>query len=101
MYLNVDLIKFRLQLAANWETADLDDRQLAILDVAMTICDCEPITDDQIEDLKEHGLDMEDLWDIGSVTSLFALSNRMAYTMNLKPNKEFYLMGRIPKEKKK
>ncbi|XP_062588800.1 uncharacterized protein LOC134250453 [Saccostrea cucullata] len=87
------------QIAANWKTADLDDRQRAILDVAMDLCRCQPITEDKIENLKKHGLDKDDLWDIGAVTALFALSNRMAYLMNLKPNKEFYLMGRIPKEK--
>ncbi|XP_048745476.1 uncharacterized protein LOC125658296 [Ostrea edulis] len=87
------------QIAANWKTADLDDRQRAILDVAMDLCRCQPLSEDKIENLRKHGLDKDDLWDIGAVTALFALSNRMAYLMNLKPNEEFYLMGRIPKQK--
>lgn len=88
------------QLAANWQTADLDERQRAILDFAMDICHCKPVTDEKITSLEKHGLSKDDAWDIGSVTSFFALSNRMAYLMNLKPNNEFYLMGRVPKEKK-
>lgn len=88
------------QLTANWRTADLDERQRAILDFAMDICHCKPVTDEKIASLEKHGLSKDDAWDIGSVTSFFALSNRMAYLMNLKPNNEFYLMGRIPKEKK-
>ena len=88
------------QLAANWKTADLDDRQKAILDFAMDICYCRPVTDEKIANLAKYGLTEDDAWDIGSVTAFFALSNRMAYLMDLKPNKEFYLMGRIPKEKK-
>lgn len=88
-----------MQIAANWKTADLDDRQRAILDVAMDLCRCQPITESKIENLQKHGLDKDDLWDIGAVTALFALSNRMAFLMNLKPNQEFYLMERIPKQK--
>lgn len=87
------------QIATNWKTADLDDRQRAILDVAMDLCRCQPLTEDKIENLTKNGLDKDDLWDIGAVTALFALSNRMAFLMNLKPNQEFYLMGRIPKQK--
>lgn len=103
MYSNVYsflAVFFSSQLTANWQTADLDDRQRAILDFAMDICHCRPVTDEKIASLEKNGLTKDDAWDIGSVTAFFALSNRMAYLMNLKPNKEFYLMGRIPKEKK-
>ncbi|XP_045201889.2 uncharacterized protein LOC123555294 [Mercenaria mercenaria] len=88
------------QIAANWKTADLDDRQRAILDVAMNICHCRALSEDKINSLKDYGLTRDDVWDIGAVVALFALSNRMAFTMNLKPNEDFYLMGRVKKEKK-
>lgn len=88
------------QLTANWRTADLDERQRAILDFAMDICHCKPVTDEKIANLEKHGLSKDDVWDIGSVVSYVGLSNRMSYLMNLKANKEFYLMGRIPKQKK-
>jgi hypothetical protein len=58
------------------------------------------LTEEKCENLKKNGLTDDDLWDIGAVVALFALSNRMAFTMNLKPNEEFYLMGRVKKEKK-
>ena len=58
------------------------------------------IKDEQIQELKQYGLDSEDVWDIGAITALFALSNRMAHLTNMKPNEEFYSLGRIPKSKK-
>lgn len=88
------------QLAANWRTADLDDRQRAILEFAMDLCQCKPLSEERFSNLEKFGLDQDDAWDIGAVVALFALSNRMAYLANLKPNEEFYLMGRIKKEKK-
>ena len=50
--------------------------------------------------LHAHGFDDEDIWDIAAITALFGLSNRMANVMGLRPNDEFYLMGRVPREKK-
>lgn len=88
------------QIAANWRTADLDDRQRAILDFSMDLCHCRPMSEDKIQNLEKHGLTKDDIWDIGAVVALFALSNRMAYLTNMKPNEEFYLLGRIKKEKK-
>ena len=59
---------------------------------------------DQIEDgdfapLHAHGLNDEDIWDIAAITAFFGLSNRMASFSNMMPNPEFYLMGRVPKQK--
>lgn len=88
------------QLAANWKTADLDSRQYAILDAAMDICHCRPLSEEKLKTLEDQGLSKDDVWDIGAVVALFALSNRMAFTTNLKPNEDFYLMGRVKKEKK-
>lgn len=92
------MYKYLLQLAANWKSASIDERQRAILEFAMDVCHCKPLTEERFENLYKHGLTKDDAWDIGSVASLFALSNRMAYLMNLKPNPEFYLMGRVKKE---
>ena len=50
--------------------------------------------------LRAHGFSDEDLWDIGAITAFFALSNRMANLIAMRPNDEFYLMGRVPREKK-
>ena len=88
------------KVAANWETADLDDRQKAILGFAMEVAQCRPLQDSHFQSLYDHQLTQEDAWDIGSVVALFALSNRMAFLTNMAPNDEFYLMGRIPKAKK-
>lgn len=88
------------QIAANWKTADIDDRQKAILSFAMKICDSEDVHQEDFDELKKHGLDEEDAYDIGAITALFAMSNRLAKLATLRPNKEFYLLGRIPREKK-
>lgn len=56
----------------------------------------EPITDEDIKELEPHGLDMEDAWDIGAITAFFALSNRYANFTAMRPNEEFYAMGRSP-----
>lgn len=88
------------QIAANWRTADIDDRQRAILSFAMKVCEGEELDEDDFNLLKKHGLDDEDAYDIGAITALFAMSNRLANVAMLRPNKEFYLMGRVPKEKK-
>ncbi|XP_069122063.1 uncharacterized protein [Argopecten irradians] len=89
------------QLAANWKTSNIDARQHAILDFAMDVCHCRPLSEEKFDNLYKHGLTKDDAWDIGAVVALFALSNRMAYLTNMKPNEEFYLMGRVKREKKK
>ena len=50
--------------------------------------------------MKDSGFSDDEIWDIGSIASFFALSNRMAHLTNMRPNDEFYLLGRVPKEKK-
>ena len=90
----------RTKVAANWECAELDARQRAILEFAVAVCKAETITEDHFRRLEEQGLDREDAWDIGAIAGLFALSNRMAHLTDMRPNKEFYLMGRVPREKK-
>lgn len=89
------------QVATNYRKADISPRQRAILDFAMKVC----LHSDEVEEadfpaLHAHGLNDEDIWDIASITAFFGLSNRIASFSNMLPNPEFYLMGRIPKEKK-
>ncbi|XP_013383535.1 uncharacterized protein LOC106153931 [Lingula anatina] len=89
------------QVAVNWRCSDIDDRQKAILEFAIDVCQARPITEQHFEELANHGLSKEDAWDIGSIAALFALSNRMAHVTAMRPNDEFYLMGRVKKEKSK
>ena len=89
------------QVAINYRKADISPRQRAILDFAMKVC----LHSDEVEEadfpaLHAHGLNDEDIWDIASITAFFGLSNRIASFSNMLPNPEFYLMGRVPKEKK-
>jgi uncharacterized peroxidase-related enzyme len=88
------------QVAINHRKADISERQRAILDFAMKVCNESHTVDDQdFAKLHAHGLTNEDVWDIGAITALFGLSNRMANMMGLRPNDEFYLMGRVPRTK--
>ncbi|GFO37939.1 alkylhydroperoxidase ahpd core:uncharacterized peroxidase-related protein [Plakobranchus ocellatus] len=88
------------QVAANWETADLDERRRAILKFAMQVAECKPLTESHFEELYQHGLEKEDAWDIGAVVALFSLSNRMAFLTSMTPNEEFYMLGRVDKPNK-
>jgi len=86
------------RVATNPWSAELTDRQRAIVDLALALAVAPgAFSGDDIEAAREAGLTDEEIWDVGSVTALFALSNRMAHLMALRPNEEFYLMGRIPK----
>ncbi len=87
------------QVAVNYRKADISPRQRDILAFAMKVCnDSASITEADFAPLRAHGLNDEDIWDIGAITALFGLSNRMANLMSLRPNDEFYLMGRLPKK---
>ncbi len=89
------------QLAVNYRKADITPRQRAMLDFAMKVClRSHEIGDDDFAPLHAHGFSDEDIWDIAAITAFFGLSNRMASFSNMLPNPEFYLMGRVPKEKK-
>jgi uncharacterized peroxidase-related enzyme len=82
-------------VAANpWGVA-LDDRQRAIVDLALRIAtDSASLRDEDIEVARDAGLTDEEIWDVGSITALFAMSNRLAHLTALRPNPEFYLLGR-------
>ncbi len=86
------------QVAVNHRKADITPRQRAMLDFAMKVCtDSAAIVEADFEALRAHGFTDEDAWDIGAITALFGLSNRMANLSSMQPNTEFYLMGRVPK----
>jgi uncharacterized peroxidase-related enzyme len=88
------------QVAVNYRKADISPRQRAMLDFAMKVClSAHAIEDADFDALHAHGFDDEDIWDIAAITAFFGLSNRMASFSNMQPNPEFYLMGRVPKQK--
>ena len=89
------------QLATNYRKADITPRQRAMLDFAMKVCtDSAAVDEADFAALRAHGFDDEDIWDIGAITAFFGLSNRMANLSGMRPNDAFYLMGRVPRDKK-
>jgi len=86
------------QLAINYRKADITPRQRAMLDFAMKVCErSAEVGEADFTALHEQGFTDEDAWDIAGITALFGLSNRMANMTSMRPNDEFYLMGRVPK----
>jgi len=88
------------QVAVNYRKADITPRQRAMLDFALKVCQVSHEVDEaDFAALRAHGFSDEDAWDIAAITAFFGLSNRMANTIGMRPNDEFYLMGRVPKAK--
>jgi uncharacterized peroxidase-related enzyme len=88
------------QIAVNHRKADITPRQRAMLDFAMKVClASHEIDDADYAALRKHGFSDEDIWDIGAISAFFGLSNRMANMIGMRPNDQFYLMGRVPKAK--
>ena len=88
------------QVAVNYRKADITPRQRAMLDLAMKVClRSHEIDDADFEALYPFGFTDEDIWDIAAITAFFGMSNRLASFSNMQPNPEFYLMGRVPKQK--
>jgi uncharacterized peroxidase-related enzyme len=87
------------QVATDWRTAELDGRQRAVLEVAVRMA-VEPwtVTDEILGSLRDHGLTDDDIWDVGSISAFFAMSNRLAHLTKTMPNDEFYLLGRVPRD---
>jgi len=86
------------QVAINYRKADITPRQKAMLDFALKVAtDSRGIADADFDALRAHGFSDEDTWDIGAIAAFFALSNRMANMTAMRPNEEFYLLGRVPK----
>jgi uncharacterized peroxidase-related enzyme len=83
------------QVAINHRSADLSPRQRAMLDAALKLATSpQSFGEQDIQMLLSHGFAREDVWDIGAIISLFALSNRMAHLTDMRPNDEFYTLGR-------
>ncbi|KAG6928900.1 hypothetical protein G0U57_006809 [Chelydra serpentina] len=89
------------QVVVNWKLADLSDREQAMLEFALAVSHADNITEEHFQKLEAQGFDREDAWDIGTIASFFAMSNRIAHFTDLRPNEEFYSMGRIPRDKEK
>ena len=87
------------QLASNYRKAEVTPRQAAMLEFAAKVCNkaCE-IGDKDYEALYAHGFTDEEIWDIGSIAAFYAMSNRIANMIELRPNEDFYLMGRVPRD---
>ena len=89
------------QIAANYRKADITPRQKQMLAFAMKVATASAAIDDvDFDALRHHGFSDEDIWDIGAIAAFFALSNRMANMIGMRPNDEFYLLGRLPRDKK-
>jgi len=88
------------QVAVNHLKADITPRQRAMLDFAVKVClESATVSADDYAALHAHGFDDEDIWDIAAITAFFGMSNRIANAIGMRPNEEFYLMGRIAKPK--
>ncbi|MEM9624639.1 MAG: peroxidase-related enzyme [Pseudomonadota bacterium] len=88
------------QVAVLYEKADITERQKTMLDAAMVLAK-EPhaFGEADVERLKDVGFSDDDIWDIGAITAFFAMSNRMAHLTDMRPNDDFYLMGRMLRKK--
>ncbi|MCC7040633.1 MAG: peroxidase-related enzyme [Burkholderiales bacterium] len=86
------------QIAVDYRHADITPRQKAMLDFAMKVAlHSKDVDDDDFATLRPHGFSDEDIWDIGAIAAFFALSNRMAHVVAMRPNDEFFLLGRVPR----
>jgi uncharacterized peroxidase-related enzyme len=86
------------QIAINYRKADITPRQRAMLDFAMKASRAtEQISEQDFADVSRHGFSDDDIWDIAAISAFFALSNRMANVTGMRPNDEFYMMGRSAK----
>jgi len=87
------------QVATNYLKADLTVRERALLDFACKVAtESYAVGDADFDAMRAHGFDDEEIWDAAAITAFFALSNRLANVSAMRPNDEFYLLGRVPKE---
>lgn len=86
------------QVAVNHHKADLTPRQRAMLDFALKVALRSSAIDEADHAcLRDHGFTDDDTWDIAAIAAFFAMSNRLANMTGMRPNDEFYLMGRVPR----
>ena len=89
------------QVAVNYRKADITPRQKAMLDFAMKVsAHAQTISEEDFAALSPHGFSDDDIWDIAAIAAFFALSNRMANMISMRPNEEFFLLGRLPRASK-
>jgi uncharacterized peroxidase-related enzyme len=87
------------KVATNPWGVELRPRERAIVDLALLIAtDSAALTEAELDDARTAGLSEDEIWDIGAITALFAMSNRLAHLTALRPNPEFFLMGRLPRQ---
>jgi len=87
------------QVATNYRKADLNARERALLDFACKVAtESYAVDDTDLDAMRANGFDDEDIWDATAIAAFFALSNRLANVTAMRPNDEFYLLGRTPKE---
>lgn len=86
------------RVAANPWAVELSSRERAIVDLALLIAtDSAALTEVELDEARIAGLSEDEIWDVGAITALFAMSNRLAHLTALRPNPEFFLMGRLPR----
>jgi uncharacterized peroxidase-related enzyme len=86
------------QIAVNYRKADITARQRAMLDFAIKVAsEAHRVSEADFAELAGHGFSDDDIWDIAAIAAFFALSNRMANVTGMRPNDEFYMLGRLPK----
>lgn len=86
------------KVATNPWGVELSPRERAIVDLALLIAtDSAALTEAELDDARMAGLSEDEIWDVGAITALFAMSNRLAHLTALRPNPEFFLMGRLPR----
>ncbi len=89
------------QVAVNYRKAEITPRQKAMLAFALKVAtDSAALEEADYDTVRAHGFSDEDIWDIGAIASFFAMSNRLANLTSMRPNDEFYLLGRLPREKR-
>jgi uncharacterized peroxidase-related enzyme len=86
------------RVATNPYAAELSPRERAIVDLALVVArESESLTEAELDDARAAGLTEDEIWDVGAITAMFAMSNRLAHLTALRPNPEFFLMGRLPR----
>lgn len=89
------------QLATNYRTAELSDRERMMLDFALQVAvDSGSVEAVDIDEMRGAGFSDDEIWDIGAISAFFGMSNRLAAVTGMRANDEFYLLGRLPREKK-
>jgi uncharacterized peroxidase-related enzyme len=86
------------RVASNPWGVELSGRERAIVDLALLVATDSPsLTEADLDAARDAGLSDDEIWDVGAITALFAMSNRLAHLTALRPNPEFFLMGRLPR----